>query len=58
VWANELATDTIVRLDPQMGQMRPVPLPSKGGGTRKMSVDAEGRLWSMGSHNGRRGVLV
>ena len=32
-------------------------LPSKGAGIRKMSVDAEGRLWYMGSHNGRLGVL-
>ena len=57
VWANEFATDTIVRLDPQTGQMRPFPLPSKGAGIRKMIVDAEGRLWYMGSHNGRLGVL-
>jgi virginiamycin B lyase len=57
VWANEFATDTIVRLDPQTGQMRPFPLPSKGVGIRKMIVDAEGRLWYMGSHNGRLGVL-
>ena len=49
VWANEFATDTIVRLDPQTGQMRPLPLPSKGIGIRKMIVDAEGRLWYMGS---------
>lgn len=57
VWANEFATDTIVRLDPQTGQLHPFPLPSKGVGVRKMSVDAEGRLWYMGSHNGRLGVL-
>jgi virginiamycin B lyase len=57
VWANEFATDTIVRLDPQTGQMRPFSLPSKGAGVRKMIVDAEGRLWYMGSHNGRLGVL-
>ena len=57
VWANEFATDTVVRLDPQTGQMRSFPLPSKGVGIRKMIVDAEGRLWYMGSHNGRLGVL-
>ena len=55
--ANEFATDTIIRLDPQTGQLRPFPLPSKGVGVRKMIVDAEGRLWYMGSHNGRLGVL-
>jgi virginiamycin B lyase len=57
VWTNEFATDTIVLLDPQTGQMRPFLLPSKGIGIRKMIVDAEGRLWYMGSHNGRLGVL-
>ncbi len=57
VWANEFATDTLVHLDPQTGQMRTFPLPSKSVGVRKMIVDAEGRLWYMGSHNGRLGVL-
>lgn len=57
VWANEFATDTVVRLDPQSGAMRVFPLPSKNVGIRKMIVDAEGRLWYMGSHNGRLGVI-
>ncbi len=57
VWANEIATDTVVRLDPRTEQMRVFPLPSKGVGIRKMVVDAEGRLWYMGSHNGRLGVI-
>lgn len=57
VWANEFATDTIVRLDPQTGQIRTFPLPAKDVGVRKMSLDAAGRLWYMGSHNGRLGVL-
>jgi virginiamycin B lyase len=57
VWANEFATDTIVRLDPHTGQMRPFSLPSKDVGIRKTIIDAEGRLWYMGSHNGRLGVL-
>ncbi|HEV8661880.1 MAG TPA: PQQ-binding-like beta-propeller repeat protein [Candidatus Methylomirabilis sp.] len=57
VWANEIATDTVVRLDPRTEQIRVVPLPSKRVGIRKMIVDAEGRLWYMGSHNGRLGVI-
>jgi len=57
VWANEFSTDTIVRLDPTTGQIRSFVLPSKGAGIRKMIVDAEGRLWYMGSHNGRLGVI-
>jgi len=36
--------------------MRVVNLPSKNVGIRKMVVDASGRLWYMGSHNGRLGA--
>jgi virginiamycin B lyase len=57
VWANEIQTDTVVRLDPATGAMRVVILPSKNVGIRKMIVDADGRLWYMGSHNGRLGVI-
>jgi virginiamycin B lyase len=57
VWANEIQTDTVVRLDPKTGVMRTFPLPSKDVGIRKMIVDADGRLWYMGSHNGRLGVI-
>jgi virginiamycin B lyase len=57
VWANEISTDTVVRLVPGSGEARVVPLPSKGVGIRKMIVDGEGRLWYMGSHNGRLGVV-
>ena len=57
VWANEIQTDTVVRLDPRTGTTRVFPLPSKNVGIRKMIVDADGRLWYMGSHNGRLGVI-
>jgi virginiamycin B lyase len=57
VWANEIDTDTVVRLDPKTGNMRVVKLPSSNVGIRKMVVDARGRLWYMGSHNGRLGVV-
>lgn len=57
VWANEIQTDTVVRFDPKAEQFRVFPLPSKGVGIRKMAVDAQGRLWYMGSHNGRLGVI-
>ncbi|NMG73371.1 hypothetical protein [Aromatoleum diolicum] len=57
VWANEISTDTVVRMDAGNGELRVVKLPSKGVGIRKMIVDAEGRLWYMGSHNGRLGML-
>jgi len=57
VWANEFSTDTVVQLNPLTGQIRAFALPSKGAAIRKMIVDAEGRLWYMGSHNGRLGVI-
>jgi virginiamycin B lyase len=57
VWANEIQTDTVVRLDPKTERMRVFTLPSKNVGIRKMIVDADGRLWYMGSHNGRLGVI-
>jgi virginiamycin B lyase len=57
VWANEINLDTVVRFDPKTEQMRIVPLPSNNVGIRKMVTDASGRLWYMGSHNGRLGVV-
>ncbi len=57
VWVNEIQTDTVVRLDPKTGDTKVVALPSKNVGIRKMIVDADGRLWYMGSHNGRLGVI-
>jgi virginiamycin B lyase len=57
VWVNEINTDTVVRLDPAFGAMRVVALPSESVGIRKMIVDASGRLWYMGSHNGHLGVV-
>ena len=57
VWVNEINTDTVVRLDPKTGQMRVVKLPSHNVGIRKMVTDTSGRLWYMGSHNGRLGVV-
>jgi virginiamycin B lyase len=57
VWANEIHTDTVLRFDPASGAPRVVKLPSRNVGIRKMVVDAQGRLWYMGSHNGRLGVV-
>ena len=57
VWVNEIQTDTVTRLDPRTGVTRVLALPSKNVGIRKMIVDADGRLWYMGSHNGHLGVI-
>src|SRR5439155_1702701 len=57
VWVNVIQTDTVVRLDPKTDALRVFTLPSRDVGIRKMIVDADGRLWYMGSHNGRLGVI-
>ena len=57
VWANEIDTDTVALFDPKAERFRVFELPSKGVGIRKAIVDAEGRFWYMGSHNGKLGVI-
>ena len=57
VWANEIDTDTVALFDPKSEKFRVFQLPSNGVGIRKAIVDAEGRFWYMGSHNGRLGVI-
>ena len=48
---------TVVRFDPKTEKMQVVPLPSSNVGIRKMVTDQSGRLWYMGRHNGRLGVV-
>jgi len=57
VWANEIDTDTVALFDPKTERFRVFELPSKGVGIRKAIVDADGRYWYMGSHNGKLGVI-
>lgn len=57
VWANEIGTDTVALLEPKAETFRVIKLPSSGVGIRKAIIDAKGRYWYMGSHNGRLGVI-
>ncbi|WP_292931675.1 hypothetical protein [Noviherbaspirillum sp.] len=57
VWANEIGTDTVTLFDPATEKFRVFALPSDNEGIRKMIVDAKGRLWYMGSHSGKLGVV-
>ena len=57
VFANEIQTDTVAMLDPKTGKFEVFKLPSKNTGIRKAIIDAQGRYWYMGSHNGRLGVI-
>lgn len=56
VWANELKNDTVVRLDPATEAMQIIRLPSPNNGVRHLAIDA-GRVWYLGSHNGKLGVI-
>lgn len=57
VWANEIATDTVALFEPKAEKFRVIGLPSSDVGIRKAIIDAKGRYWYMGSHNGRLGVI-
>ncbi len=57
VWANEISTDTVALFDPKTENFRVITLPSRNVGIRKAIIDANGRYWYMGSHNGRLGVI-
>ncbi len=57
VWANEINTDTVALFEPTTESFRVIQLPSKNVGIRKAIIDAQGRFWYMGSHNGRLGMI-
>ena len=57
VWVNEIESDSVVRFDPADGTMRVFNLPSKNVGIRTAVIDAQGRYWYIGSHNGRLGMI-
>ncbi|HEX2891402.1 virginiamycin B lyase family protein [Vineibacter terrae] len=57
VWVNEFNADTIVRIDPRSDQPRVFTVPTKGAAIRKMTIDAQGRLWYIGASSGKIGVV-
>jgi virginiamycin B lyase len=57
VLASEINKDTMAMLDPRTGQFQVFQLPSSNEGIRKAIVDTQGRLWYMGSHSGKLGVI-
>jgi len=57
VFADEINANTVVRLNPTNGELRVVKLPTENTGIRKMIVDAGGRVWYMGSHSGKLGMI-
>jgi virginiamycin B lyase len=56
-WVNELSANTVVHLDTSTDKLQVIPLPTRNTGIRKMIVAADGRLWYMGSHVGKIGVV-
>jgi len=57
VFTDEINTNTVVRLNPASGELQVVKLPTENTGIRKMIIDGSGRLWYMGSHSGKLGVI-
>ncbi|WP_313953647.1 hypothetical protein [Accumulibacter sp.] len=57
VWVNGIDTDTVSIFDPASERFRVIRLPSENIGIRKAIIDAQGRYWYMGSHNGRLGMV-
>ncbi|MBI4985775.1 MAG: hypothetical protein HZC24_10675 [Rhodocyclales bacterium] len=57
VWSNELHANTVLRFDPARDKLENLTLPTANSGIRKMVVDAAGRLWYVGSHSGRLGMI-
>ncbi len=57
VWINELKNDTVIRLDSATDAMQTIRLPSPNTGVRHLAADALGRIWYVGSHNGKLGVI-
>ncbi len=57
VWVNEFAANTVLRFGPVSERFETFRLPTENTGIRKMVVDARGRLWYMGSHSGKLGVI-
>jgi virginiamycin B lyase len=57
VFASEIQSDTVAMLDPKTEKFQVYKLPSKNVGIRKAIIDAGGRFWYMGSHNGRLGMI-
>lgn len=56
-WVSELAGNEVVRLDPATDRMQVIKLPTANTGIRKMVIAADGRLWYMGSHTGKLGMV-
>ena len=56
-WVDELSGNTVIRLDPATEKMQVIKLPTENTGIRKMIIAADGRLWYMGSHTGKLGMI-
>ena len=52
-----MSGNKMAHFDPKTGQMRVIKLPSTVMDIRKIVVNAQGKLWYMGSHNGKLGVI-
>ena len=56
IWANELKNDTVLRIDPATEALQVIRLPSPNNGVRHLLAES-GRIWYVGSHNGKIGLI-
>lgn len=57
VWVSELSANRIARFEPGRERFTEFPLPTSRSGVRALAVDAQGRVWFVGSYSGRLGVI-
>lgn len=56
IWVSPLRSDTVFRIDPATEAIQTIRLPSANNGVRHLLTDS-GRVWYVGSHNGKLGAI-
>lgn len=57
IWICEFQTDQVIMLNPASDTIRVFKLPTRDGGVRNATIDAEGRYWFIGAISGKLGVI-
>jgi virginiamycin B lyase len=57
VWVSTLSANAIVRFEPGLERFTTFPLPTPRSAVRALAIDGQGRVWFVGSHTGRLGVI-
>jgi virginiamycin B lyase len=57
VWVSTMSGNAIVRFEPGPARFTTFPLPTPRSVVRALALDGQGRVWFVGSHSGRLGVI-